>query len=313
MNSLIPQKGDGKIEMNLRNELIKIELPNEIENERGILTQSGMIIYNSIDKNVAVGVQQEKDGEDETLRILLNINKPTAPKAYTFNYNLPKNYKIIPMESYCKNDTELLMEFEYKTKGSLMIISETNEPVVIIESPWAKDKNGADINTFYSIKGNEITQHIDFNNDTVFPIVADPGHGTVNKYEEFVVHNVAISNWFEPKDQGTKGVKLEEGDAISYSPSGGGTVDVSLSVGAGYGAYSFGVAIGYAGKGESLGYIKRAKKAGSYKLKVKKAVDYDVYKKMMKWKENGEEHIMEYGRVGKNEKESVYDLKLVEV
>ncbi len=310
LESSIPKEGDGKIEMRMQDEIIKISLPKEIENETGVLTQDDMIVYNSIDENVSVGVQQEKSEQNETLRVLLNIENSTAQKNYSFKYDLPEGYKIVTMESFCDSYIEKSEREEYNNAGALLIVSSQNEPIAIIDAPWAKDKNGKDINTYYVVKGNEIIQYIDFNESTAFPVVADPGHGTVTRYEEFVEHNVAYSRWFEPGAQGSQGVKLDIDDAMSYSPGGGEKCDVSLSLGANYGVYSFGISVGYAGKGESTGYIKRASAAGRYKLKVKKAVDYDIYKKMMSWKEGGETHVMEYGRVGRNEEESVYDLKL---
>lgn len=310
LNSSIPKEGDGKIEINIQDEIVKISLPKEIKNETGILTQKDMIVYNAIDEHVSVGVQQEKSNQNETLRVLLNIENSTAPKEYSFKYDLPEGYRIVTMESFCNNYITMTEREEYINNGSLLIISSENEPVTIIDAPWAKDKNGTDINTYYVVKGNEIIQYVDFNESTAFPVVADPGHGTVTRYEEFVEHKVAVSHWLEPEGQGTLGVNLDSGDAVSYSPGGGGKCDLSLSLGLGYGAYSFGISVGYAGKGESMGYIKRASVAGRYKLKVKKAVDYDIYKKMMRWKENGETHIMEYGRVGRNEEESVNKLIL---
>lgn len=94
LESSIPKEGDGKIEMRMQDEIIKISLPKEIENETGVLTQNDMIVYNSIDENVSVGVQQEKSEQNETLRVLLNIENSTAQKNYSLKYDLPEDTKL---------------------------------------------------------------------------------------------------------------------------------------------------------------------------------------------------------------------------
>ncbi|MEJ9209242.1 hypothetical protein [Paenibacillus larvae] len=39
---------------------------------------------------------------------------------------------------------------------------------------WAKDANGNDIPTHYEIRGNDLVQKVEFNENTAFPVVADP-------------------------------------------------------------------------------------------------------------------------------------------
>lgn len=43
-----------------------------------------------------------------------------------------------------------------------------------IAPAWAKDANGIDVETRYSLNGNTITQVVEFDEHSAFPIVADP-------------------------------------------------------------------------------------------------------------------------------------------
>lgn len=52
--------------------------------------------------------------------------------------------------------------------------SDTGEPVAVIEPAWAKDANGAAVRTRYEINGSTLTQVVDVDRNTAFPVVADP-------------------------------------------------------------------------------------------------------------------------------------------
>jgi hypothetical protein len=52
--------------------------------------------------------------------------------------------------------------------------AETGEPVALIEPAWAKDANGAAVPTRYEIDGSTLTQVVDVDQNTAFPVVADP-------------------------------------------------------------------------------------------------------------------------------------------
>jgi hypothetical protein len=43
-----------------------------------------------------------------------------------------------------------------------------------IDAPWAVDANGNDLETYYTVDGTTLTQHVEFTNETAFPVVADP-------------------------------------------------------------------------------------------------------------------------------------------
>jgi hypothetical protein len=58
--------------------------------------------------------------------------------------------------------------------GNVVILDASWGIYVSIAKPWAKDANGKEINTWYTIKGSTLTQYVDFDKNSIFPIVADP-------------------------------------------------------------------------------------------------------------------------------------------
>lgn len=70
------------------------------------------------------------------------------------------------------------MNFAYdengKTDGSVLIYDKNGEIITGISVPWAKDKNGNNVNTHYEINGTQLTQVIEPNINNEYPIVADP-------------------------------------------------------------------------------------------------------------------------------------------
>ncbi len=49
-----------------------------------------------------------------------------------------------------------------------------SQPIAEIESPWAVDADGNPIETHFELDGDALTQVIEINGETVFPVVADP-------------------------------------------------------------------------------------------------------------------------------------------
>ncbi|MDR0690661.1 MAG: hypothetical protein LBF32_01060 [Streptococcaceae bacterium] len=49
-----------------------------------------------------------------------------------------------------------------------------NQITSIISPAWARNAKGNEVNTFFTVNGNQLIQHIDFDQNSIFPIVADP-------------------------------------------------------------------------------------------------------------------------------------------
>ncbi|MDR0614720.1 MAG: hypothetical protein LBF82_01985 [Lactobacillales bacterium] len=63
----------------------------------------------------------------------------------------------------------------------MYIVNAQNQITSIFSPAWAKDANGDTASTSYIVDGNQLTQHIDFDEHSVFPIVADPNWGRITK------------------------------------------------------------------------------------------------------------------------------------
>ena len=71
------------------------------------------------------------------------------------------------------------MDFSYSeidgtTDGSVLIYDNTGDTIAAIDSPWAIDADGKDIKTYYKIDDNKLIQVVETDNDTVYPVIADP-------------------------------------------------------------------------------------------------------------------------------------------
>lgn len=62
----------------------------------------------------------------------------------------------------------------HKESGALIIYI-NDKPSGIINSPWAKDIHGNNLETYFDIKGNEVTQYVVPPTDEAsYPLLADP-------------------------------------------------------------------------------------------------------------------------------------------
>lgn len=185
INISVPKYGDGLIKMGSENlKDIGMSLPKEFSKEKATVSKDGTITYgNSIDMNSNIGIQAIKDTKNEetyeALRVLITINNKNAKKEYSFKYNLPDGYRLITDKEYSEKFASE-EEKEYYTKNGfaneVYIIDSDGLIMGTIDPAWAKDANGKAIETFYKIRDNELIQVINFDENSAFPIVADPTH-----------------------------------------------------------------------------------------------------------------------------------------
>lgn len=167
----IPKDGDEDIVMESEDgEEIAMGLPEEAEDAEAVVTDDGTIVYDT-NEDVSVAVQavsEEQGGETfEAVRTMVTIENNNAPKEYTFDFDLPQGYLLTI-------DTDYSDEFDEFDCGSVYILDDKKEVINTIEEPWAIDANGNDVETYYRIEGNVLIQVVEFDEDSAFPIVADP-------------------------------------------------------------------------------------------------------------------------------------------
>lgn len=172
----IPKDATDKITLDAaydEDEDISIKLPNEAVGSDANITKNGTVIYKNEDQPVSFAVQPINNNSFEGVRTLINIKNNTAPKEYSFTFDLDEGSKLI-------SDSEYLGE-EFSS-GEIFIVNSENIIVGILDKPWAYDANGEAVETYYRIDNtNTLTQVVNFTNDNAFPIVADPSAWQVTK------------------------------------------------------------------------------------------------------------------------------------
>ena len=165
---------------------IEMKLPIEASDDDGILTKNGTMIYGKEDDAVTIDVQPLKDETGnvsfEGVRTLITINESTASKEYTFAYDLPEGYSLITAKDYYRDiiDNEAVNENDYDT-GEVYIVNKDNVIDTVIDAAWAVDANGNDVDTYYVVNGNILTQVVNFDEKTTFPVIADPSAWKIAK------------------------------------------------------------------------------------------------------------------------------------
>lgn len=199
-------------------ETLTYSLPEDVSNLTGALVDD-TVIYTDEDSDVSYGVQalQISGRNEQTIegvRTTITIDNCTAPNRYEFTYNLDEGQKMVSSAEY------LGEEFD---TNEIFIVNEDNEIQYLIEAPWAKDANGNDVPTHYEIEGDTLVQIVDFDENSAFPIVADPSAWQIAKCAASVTL-VVVSTAFAA----TKIVKIKK-----YIKALGGMKEaVSLLIGA---------------------------------------------------------------------------------
>jgi Protein of unknown function (DUF2599) len=151
-----------------------IKVPNADDINTVDVVENKVIYKNS--KNKVDTVVEAIDGG---VRMIVNIPDSNSPSSYDFPIELQANEKLILNQDGSAAVTKPL------TKEEKDRIPEKNLPEgliipdysvkLFIAKPWAKDANGKELKTSYSVNDNILTQNIDLAG-AVFPVVADPAY-----------------------------------------------------------------------------------------------------------------------------------------
>lgn len=203
-----------------------MSLPTELSLEDGIPADDGSIIYDSSDdasicnQVIEANVLGEKTYYNRNIILIENAE---APHEYTFEFDLPKGYKLcsateynIQEFRYFKDNKEMLLESgfsekeynnmlsQYKNPSKEIYIVDNNYEIVeVIEAAWAKDANGNSITTYYRINNNCLTQYVNFHGNNDFPIVADLAAHPV-KYKYFSLKKSSVKKLRDKYETSTR-------------------------------------------------------------------------------------------------------------
>ncbi len=148
---------------------LEMFLPQEAENAEGTLTDDGTIVYENQNDSAAIGVQPLQETvagvNFESVRTTICIADANAAKEYDFQFDLKEGQKLVTAADYLGE--------EYDT-GEVYVVDDNEEIQYVIDPAWAKDANGDAVETHYEVSENTLTQVTNFDENTAFPVVADP-------------------------------------------------------------------------------------------------------------------------------------------
>ncbi|MFI7337004.1 hypothetical protein ACIBUY_03590 [Streptomyces sp. NPDC050085] len=151
-----PATADAPVSAAADGSRIGIGLPATTKTE-GATSDNGTIVYPDAAKNTDLAVQPTAGGG---VRSLITVKNADAAHEYRFDLDLPDGAVIEQLDD-----------------GSVLVLADGTEDADVIgafDAPWAKDANGASVPTSYRIENGTLIQTIAFDQDTDFPVVADP-------------------------------------------------------------------------------------------------------------------------------------------
>ncbi|MFK4362358.1 hypothetical protein ABH939_005893 [Rhodococcus sp. 27YEA6] len=96
----------------------------------------------------------------DSARQAISIPDASAPTSYTFTLDVPEG---LSTRVAADGDVEIFGVAE----GVDIVFGS-------IAAPWAKDANGANVPTSFQVNGNTLTQTVEHNGGTAYPVTADP-------------------------------------------------------------------------------------------------------------------------------------------
>lgn len=117
----------------------------------------------------------KKAPEAITLRVLDgSIDTATStPSGGQFEWVISSSSSATSRTFAVEADTDVSLSVD--PNSGAIVVSQEDEPVALIESPWAKDANGRAVPTYFTVEGSEFTQYVDTSaGGYAYPITADP-------------------------------------------------------------------------------------------------------------------------------------------
>jgi hypothetical protein len=122
---------------------------------KGFVAPDGTVVYRGTDGRADHAAQIMEDG---SLRLEAILRTPDAPTAWTYVFG----------------DDMRLAANDDGTVAILRDFGEAAMSYAIAEQPWTVDANGAPVPTHYEVADNRLTQVVEPDTTTAYPIVADP-------------------------------------------------------------------------------------------------------------------------------------------
>ncbi|MFV0634250.1 hypothetical protein [Demequina sp.] len=134
---------------------LEVSLPDEVTVADAQVADDGTVVYTDTGADAHAAVQTLDDG---SVRLQTILESDDASKTFTCGLG-----DVIPV-LLDDGSVELTQEV---ADGILTVVG-------TVDAPWAIDANGERVNTWYTVGGNELVQHVNPTADAVYPITADP-------------------------------------------------------------------------------------------------------------------------------------------
>ncbi|WP_156496015.1 hypothetical protein [Microbacterium sp. T32] len=134
---------------------LQVSLPSETNTRRGVSTSDGTVVYLAADGGADVAAQVL---ESDRVRIQTVIHD--SGDSHEFSYHLGNGY--VPVQAA----DGTYWAYRFDDDGQINLYG--------IGAAWARDATGANVETRYEIRGNELVQVVSPNASAAYPIVADP-------------------------------------------------------------------------------------------------------------------------------------------
>lgn len=157
----------------------------------GMLASSALIpattIANPVTSNPSFETQDENQaGQENQVANLFNgsdvisveidpadgpVETFETPDGIQIEFQIPDSNSSHERTIYTDVYGELSLDLH---ETGAVLISKDGETIGMLKVPWAKDANGVELETYYQIDGNIVTQVVVPTDSTAYPIVADP-------------------------------------------------------------------------------------------------------------------------------------------
>lgn len=223
----IPKDASEEIVLEIENsdDTVEISLPETAKKMKSELAEDGTVFYDSRKSDVSFAVQainEEVNGVNLAgIRQLIIIDNKNAPKEYAFGFDVEDGSSIVKLSDVPGMITD-------DKSNAYCLLNKEGEVVLELDAPWAQDSNGEFLNTYYKVSGNKVIQIVDFDENSAFPIYADPKATTakvVTVKSSPIIKRVGGC----PKGQPSNGYSLPKGSQLYISTGTGQTYNTNLS------------------------------------------------------------------------------------
>jgi hypothetical protein len=145
------------------------EVSLEILDKSGeAVESSGLYVLNNVHDGFSQVIQPLTSG----FRVLNIIESVKSQQDFRFKLHVPDNAEIVQVEGAVRVQ-----------KGDSILGQ--------LRKPWAFDSDGHEVQTYFSVEGNVVTQHLLTSPETVYPVVSDPNWSYLYVYNLNISHSSA--------------------------------------------------------------------------------------------------------------------------